>query len=84
MSTKELMLLNCGAEEDSWESLGLQGDRTNLQGNQPWVFFGRTDTEAEALILCPSDAKSCSLEKTPDAGKDWRQEKRVVEEAMVI
>ena len=28
-STKELMALNCGIEEDSWESLGLQGDQTN-------------------------------------------------------
>ena len=25
---KELMLLNCGVGEDSWESLGLQGDPT--------------------------------------------------------
>ena len=29
LSTEELMLLNCGAREDSWESLGLQGDQTN-------------------------------------------------------
>ena len=29
MSTKELMLLNCGVGEDSWESLGLQGDPTS-------------------------------------------------------
>ena len=28
LSTKELMLLNCGAGEDSWESLGQQGDQT--------------------------------------------------------
>ena len=28
-SAKELMLLNCGAGEDSWESLGLQGDPTS-------------------------------------------------------
>ena len=28
-STKELMLLNCGSGEDSWESLGLQGDSTS-------------------------------------------------------
>ena len=28
LSTKELMLLNCGVGEDSWESLGLQGDPT--------------------------------------------------------
>ena len=29
LSAKELMLLNCGVEEDSWESLGLQGDPTS-------------------------------------------------------
>ena len=28
MSNEELMLLNCGVGEDSWESLGLQGDPT--------------------------------------------------------
>ena len=41
----------------------------NLQGNQPWVFFGRTDTEAETPIFCPPDAKSCSLEKPQMLGK---------------
>ena len=30
LSTEEMMLLNCGAGEDSWESLGLQGDPTSL------------------------------------------------------
>ena len=35
------MLLNCGVREDSWESLGLQGDQT--KGNQHWIFFGRDD-----------------------------------------
>ena len=29
LSTKELMLLNCGVGEDSRESLGLQGDPTS-------------------------------------------------------
>ena len=29
LSTEELMLLNCGVWEDSWESLGLQGDPTS-------------------------------------------------------
>ena len=29
LSAEELMLLNCGFGEDSWESLGLQGDQTN-------------------------------------------------------
>ena len=40
LSTKELMLLNCGVGEDSWESLGLQGDQTNQsKGNQSWMFI---------------------------------------------
>ena len=49
LSAEELMLLNCGVGEDSWESLGLQGDPTrsnHCKGDQPWVFFGRTDAEA--------------------------------------
>ena len=46
----------------------------NSKENQPWIFFGRTD--AKALILWPSDVKSWLLGKDPDAGKDWRQEKR--------
>ena len=29
LSAEELMLLNCGVREDSWESLGLQGDPTS-------------------------------------------------------
>ena len=29
LNTNELMLLNCGVGEDSWESLGLQGDPTS-------------------------------------------------------
>ena len=28
------------------------------EGDQPWVFFGRTDTEAETPILWPPDAES--------------------------
>ena len=39
LSTKKLMLLNCGIGEDSWESLGLQGDPTSPspKGDQSWV-----------------------------------------------
>ena len=50
LSPKELMLLNCGVGEDSWESLGLQGD-------QSWVFTGRTDAKAETLVLWPPHAE---------------------------
>ena len=42
----------------------------NPKGNQPYIFIGRTDTEAEALILWPPDAKSQPIRKDPDAGKD--------------
>ena len=36
----------------------------NPKGNQPWIFIGRADAEAEAPIIWPPDAKSNSLEKT--------------------
>ena len=41
------------------------------KGNQPWIFIGRTDTEVEALILWPPDAKNWLIRKDPDAGQDW-------------
>ena len=48
----------------------------NPRGTQPWIFIGRTDTEAEAPILWPPDGKNWLIEKDPDAGKDWRQEEK--------
>ena len=42
----------------------------NPKGNQPWIFIGRTDAEAEAPILWPADVKSQLTGKDPDAGKD--------------
>ena len=54
------------------------------KGNQSWMFFGRTDAEAEAPILWPPDMKSQHTGTDTDAGKDWRQkEKRVAEDEMV-
>ena len=41
----------------------------NPKGNQPWLFTGRTDTEAEALILWLPDVKNWLIGKDPDAGK---------------
>ena len=43
----------------------------NPKGNQSWIFIGRTDAEAEALIIWPPDGKNQLVEKDPDAGKDW-------------
>ena len=42
----------------------------NHKGSQPWIFTGRTDSEAEAPILWPLDAKSRLIGKDPDSGKD--------------
>ena len=56
----------------------------NPKGNQSQVFIGRTDAEAEALILWLPDAKSWLIWKDPDAGKDWRQEEKgMTEDEMV-
>ena len=53
------------------------------KGNQPWIFIGRTDAEAEAPILWPPDVKGQLVGKDPDAGKDGRhKEKRVLEDEM--
>ena len=45
----------------------------NPKGNQPWIFIGRTDAEAEAPILWPPDANSRLIGKDPVAGKHQRQ-----------
>ena len=42
----------------------------NPKGNQPGIFIGRTDAEAEVPILWPPDVKSQLIGKDPDAGKD--------------
>ena len=46
----------------------------NPKGDQPWIFIGRTDTEAP--ILWPPDAKNWLIRKDPDAGKDSRREEK--------
>ena len=49
-----------------------------------WIFIGKTDAEAEALILWPPDVKSWLIGKDSEAGKDWGQEKNgATEDEMV-
>ena len=55
----------------------------NHKGNQPWIFTGRIDAEAEASILWPPNAKSRLIGKDPDAGKDLTQEKGRTEDEIV-
>ena len=54
------------------------------KGNQPWIFIGRTDGEAETPILWPHDWKKWLIWKDPDAGKYWGwEEKGMTEDEMV-
>ena len=46
------------------------------EGDQSWVFIGRTDVEDETPILWPPDVKSWLIWKDPEAGKDWGQEEK--------
>ena len=52
----------------------------NPKGNQPWIYIGRADAEAEAPILWPLDVKNQLIGEGPDAGKDWRQEEKCTTE----
>ena len=75
----------CGVGEDSSESLDCKEIQpVHPEGDQPWVFIGRTDVEAETPILWPPDVKNWLIGKDPDAGKDWGQEEKgTTEDEMV-
>ena len=51
----------------------------NPKGNQPWIFIGGIDVEAEAPVLWPPNVKSRFIGKDPDAG----QEKGAAEDEIV-
>ena len=85
LSTEELMLLNCGVREDSWNSLGLQGDPTCQPERKSvldihwkdWCWSGSSS-------LWPPDVKSWLIWKDTDAGKDWGwEEKGMTEDEMI-
>ena len=68
LSTEELMLLNSGVGEDSWQSLGLQGDPTcHPKGDQSFSkeFVGKTDAEAETRVLLVTSCKELTHWERP-------------------
>ena len=70
--------------DDSWELLELKDmEPVNPKRNQSSIFVGRTDVEAEIPILWPT-ADGWLIGKDPDAGKDWRQEKKGLKEDEVV
>ena len=64
LSTKELMLSSCGAGKTLESHLDSKEIKpVNPKGNQSWIFFERTDTEAEAVILCHLTWRADSLKR---------------------
>ena len=77
LSTEELMLLNCGVGEDSWGSLGLQGNPTSPFWRRSALgFLWKNDAKAKTPILWPPHVKSWLIGKDSDAGRDWGQEEK--------
>ena len=46
------------------------------EGNQPWIFTGKFDAEAEAPLLWPLDIESWVIGKDPDYRKDWEMKEK--------
>ena len=46
------------------------------KGDQPWVFFGRSEAKADTPVLWPPHKKSWLIRKDSDAGRDWGQEEK--------
>ena len=68
--------------ENPWDCKAIQP--VHLKGNQPWIFIGRTDAEAETPILWPPDAKNWFIGKDPDAGKEWKQDEKIAKEDEMV
>ena len=70
LSTKQLMLWTGVLEKTLESPLDYKEiKQVKPKGNQSWIFMGRTDAEAEAPILWPTDVKSRLMEKTLMLGK---------------
>ena len=85
LGTEDLMLLNHDVENTLESALDCKEiPPVYPNGDQSWIFIGRTDAEAETPIPWPPDVKKWLIGKDPDAGKDWRQEKKgITEDEMV-
>ena len=62
------MLLNRGVGESPLDSKEIKA--YNSKGNQPWIFIGKTNAEAEAPVRWSPDTKSPLIGKDLDVGKD--------------
>ena len=77
LSDEELVFFTVVLEKILESSLDCKDIKPVIsKGNQSWIFIGRTDAEAEALVLWSPDAKNWLIWKDPNAGKDWGQEEK--------
>ena len=81
LRTEELMLLNYGIGEDSWESLGY--NQSIIKEINPEYSLEGLKLKLKLQYFGHLMQKSDSLEKDSDARKDWRQKKRTAEDEMV-
>ena len=70
------MLSNCGAGEDSWESLGLQDQTTQPKGNQLWIFTEGLMLKLKLQSFGHLMQRADSLEKTLMLGKNEGRRRR--------
>ena len=64
-------------EKTRWSPLeSKEVQSVHPKGDQSWVFIGRTDAEAETLILWTPHVKRWLIGKDPEAGRDWGQEEK--------
>ena len=72
--------------EDALESPldGKEIQPVHPEGNQSWIFIGRTEAEAATPILWPPDGENWLIWKDSDAGKDWRQEEKGTTEDEIV
>ena len=80
--TSKVCIIRAGVKSKSLDSKEIKP--VNPKGNQPWLFIGRTNAEAEAPILWPPDVKSQLTGKDFDTGKDWGQEEKGAIEDEII
>ena len=84
LNSKELMPSNSGTREDSWESLGQQGDhKVSPKGNQPWIAIEGLMLKLKLQCFGHLMWRADSLEKILMLGKIEDRRKRGVTEGEI-
>ena len=84
LSAEKLTFSNYGAGEESWGSLGQQGDQTNQSKRKSVLDIHWKDWCWSWSYNTLADVKNWLIGNNPDAGKDWRQEEKgTTEDEMV-